>query len=61
MGGVSYHDYCGILIDEAEKESIKDDLGSENMVGKSCFINQNVLISSVFHYCVPPSVRLSLQ
>jgi len=32
VGNVSYHDYYGILVNEAEKESIKEDLGPENMV-----------------------------
>lgn len=32
VGEVSYHDYWGILIDEAEKESIKNDLGPTSMV-----------------------------
>ena len=32
VGNVSYHDYFGILIDDAEKESIKNDLGPDNMI-----------------------------
>lgn len=40
VGNVSYHDYCGILVNESEKESIIEDLGKENKVGlnyKNCF------------------------
>ena len=29
---MSYHDYYGILIDDAERDSIIKDLGPENMV-----------------------------
>lgn len=32
IGHVSYHDYCGILIDEEEKQSLKNDLGPNNLV-----------------------------
>ncbi|XP_047128272.1 alpha-adducin isoform X1 [Hydra vulgaris] len=32
VGNVSYHDYYGIIVDDMEKEIIKNDLGPKNMI-----------------------------
>ena len=47
VGDVSYHDYCGILINPEEKASIIEDLGPKNMVSRQRKItNMNPFVNT---------------
>lgn len=39
MDGISYHDFQGVLVDEAERESIAKDLGSNKVLKEQSLKN----------------------
>ena len=43
-GEVSYHEYSGILVDQAEKDAIQRNLGPNNKVGYGYFVLKFALI-----------------
>ncbi len=59
LGPVSYHDYRGLVVDEAERESIARDLGPNNKVS-NCFLgdgcteqwqHMSLLLRALFYKC----------